>query len=81
MPESRFEDDEGTPFFTIRLLESGDSADLQSLFSQCSEREVHQIFKQRGRRQIDHRSRAFWSLVFGEEPPKKDPAREALWLL
>ena len=79
--DSQLESDMSTAFVASRLLEVGDSNDLIALFSQCSEDEVCRVFLQRGCRQVDHRSRAFWSLLFAQQPIEGDPIGEALWPL
>ena len=65
----------------IRLLEEGDSADLEVLFLQLSESSVRRLFIRRGSRQIDRRSRAFWSLLFQHEPAEAHALTEELWTL
>ena len=78
---SQLETDMSTAFVASRLLEAGDSNDLIALFSQCPEDEIRRVFLKRGFRQVDHRSRAFWSLLFGHQPIERDPIGEALWPL
>ena len=68
-------------FLIARLLQAGDSADLRDLFAQHPESRVCQVFEQRGSRQIDRRSRAFWSLVLATDPPSDEAAMEDLWTL
>ena len=69
------------PFVVTRLLEAGDSSDLEALFFQCSESSVRRLFEQRGGRQIDRRSRAFWALLLGVKPIDGHPLSEKLWTL
>lgn len=78
---SHLELDSSEAFVVTRLLEAGDSSDLEALFSQCSESSVRRLFEQRGGRQLDRRSRAFWSLLLAVEPTEGHPLSEELWAL
>lgn len=70
------------PTFVIgRILEEGDSDDLEWLFAQFSEDDLLSWLSQRGARQLTRRSRLFWQLVFDCALPGPPPPSEQLWSL
>lgn len=68
-------------YVVTRLLESGDSADLEYLLSKIDEELLRRHLRQRGGRQIDRRSRAFWSLLLGVSCGESHTLAEDLWPL
>jgi len=70
------------PAFMIgRILEEGDSADLEWLFKQFSDYDLRSWLIQRGSRQLTRRSRLFWQMVFACAIPDPPPLSEQLWPL
>lgn len=68
-----------------RLLEDGDSEDLRWLAGEMGEAELARWLTERGRRQLSHRSRAFWELVLAPaaepETAAEPSASRELWPL
>lgn len=83
---AHYEEPEGfahqAPAFIIgRILEEGDSADLEWLFEQFSDYDLRSWLIQRGSRQLTRRSRLFWQMVFDCAIPDPPPLSEQLWPL
>lgn len=68
-------------FLIARLLEEGDTRDLQWLAALVGEEALADWLQRRGRRQLTRRSRLFWEEVLGVETPPAafDPA--GIWPL
>ncbi len=64
-----------------RLLEDGDEEDLRWLVATLGEAALARWFARWGGRRLSRRSRAFWRVVLGVEPPPPPPLAEALWPL
>ena len=64
-----------------RVMEEGDSEDLQWLTARYSESSIRKWFTRHGSRQLTRRSRAFWQTVLNLPPLPVDDNREDLWPL
>jgi hypothetical protein len=70
------------PEFVIgRILEEGDSADLEWLFRRFEESEIVGWLDKYGSRQLSRRSRSFWSLVLEHPIDRPPPINVELWPL
>lgn len=68
-------------FLIERLLEEGDREDLRWLAAQVGEAELRDFFRRMAGRRLSARSRAFWSLVLGEEAAGAEAAGNEIWPL
>lgn len=65
----------------VELLEDGDGRALRQLTLRLSEEEIGVDFRHRAARQLSRRSGRFWALLLGQDPPRLESVREALWPL
>lgn len=68
-------------FVVGRLLESGDSNDLRRLAKTVPEERWRSWFERQGGLGLSARSRVFWSLLLGAEPPEPPALRREIWPL
>ena len=69
------------PAIVERLLEDGDRADLRWLSSVVPEERFASWLRERGRRQLSDRSRAFWCLLLDLPEPARRGEGDELWPL
>ncbi len=68
-------------FFIGRLLEEGNSDDLEWLFLRFEESPIISWLDKYGSRQLSRRSRLFWSLVLDRPVDRTPPINGELWPL
>ena len=73
---------EAAPDFVIgRVLEDGDSRDLNWLFNHFGAGEISDWLERYGSRQLSRRNRSFWSLILEQPVPDPPAIHDQLWPL